>query len=335
MKGLKVRKEQTEKARSLLQDRGALVPGYPILTQGDFTIIPVDGTSDLSDIGTIVEMDFGKRPGQSYKDYMDIPESEKEKLPSSFDILGSIAIIESRDEYKEHVKEIGEALLKAQKNIKTVLVKSGIHGGEFRTQDLEFVAGVKTKETLYFENDVRLKLDVEKVYFSPRLSTERRRIADLVKPHERVLVMFSGCAPYPCVISRHSRAKEIVGVEKNPVGHHYGLENIRLNKLKNVTLHNADVRDIVPQLGKFDRILMPLPKDAGDFLDTALAAAGPGTTIHLYDFEEEKDIALGERKAMDACRKAGTDCRITRTVKCGQYGPGKFRLCVDFEVLSP
>jgi hypothetical protein len=34
------------------------------------------------------------------------------------------------------------------------------------------------------------------------LSTERKRISELVKPGEKVLVMFSGAAPYVCVIAK-------------------------------------------------------------------------------------------------------------------------------------
>jgi tRNA (guanine37-N1)-methyltransferase len=255
-------------------------------------------------------------------------------LRRAFDIIGTIAILEIPPEVEKNEKFVAETLLELQKNVKTVLKKGGIHGTEFRTQPLIHLAGVKTKETIHKEHGVMLKLDVEKVYFSPRLSAERERIAKLVKPQESVLVMFSGCAPYPCVIAKSTRAKDIIGVELNPSGHKYGLENLKLNRINNVTLINGDVKDIVPGLNrKFDRIVMPLPKSAEDFLDTAFRAAKSGTIIHFYAFEEEGKFDVAEKRVLSACQKNGLKCKLLRTVKCGQQAPRTFRICVDFKVV--
>ncbi|MBI5880936.1 class I SAM-dependent methyltransferase family protein [archaeon] len=255
-------------------------------------------------------------------------------LRRAFDTVGTIAIIEIPPEAEKNEKLIAETLLKLQKNVKTVLKKGGIHDTDFRTQQMVHLAGVKTKETIHKEHGVMLKLDVEKVYFSPRLSTERLRVASQVKPGESILVMFSGCAPYPCVIAKNAKPIEIVGVELNPIGHKYGLENLKLNKIGNVTLINGDVKDIVPKLNKkFDRIVMPLPKSAGDFLDSAFSAAKKGTIIHFYAFEEEGRFDVAERRILDACKKNNLKCKILKTVKCGQHAPRTFRICVDFKII--
>ncbi len=275
-----------------------------------------------------------RNTGETLRKALDnkLTEDEKEALKTAFDTLGNIAILEVDPELEKKEKLIAETLLKSHKNIKTVVKKVGTHSGEFRLQKVNVIAGENTKEALYKENGIMLKFDVEKVYFSPRLSTERKRIMGLVKKGEEVLVMFSGCAPYPCVISRNTMARRIVGVEINPDGHSYGLENIRLNKLKNIELFQGDVNKVVPDLGKFDRILMPLPKSAENFLDTAISAAKDKAIIHFYAFlnEEEFDKAKGWIK--EACKKAGKKCRILRTVRCGQHAPRVFRICVDFSV---
>jgi len=255
-------------------------------------------------------------------------------LRRAFDIVGSIAILEIPPELENKERLLAENVLKFQKNVKTVVKKAGIHETEFRTQPMQYLAGVDTKETVHKESGVLLKLDIEKVYFSPRLSAERERIAKQVRPGEYVLVMFSGCAPYPCVIAKNSQAKEILGIELNPVGHKYGLENIRLNKIKNVTLINDDVKSAVAKLGrKFDRIAMPLPKSAGDFLDSAFSSAKKGTIIHFYAFEEEGNFDVAKKRIMDACRKHNLKCEILKTVKCGQQSPSTFRICVDFRII--
>jgi tRNA (guanine37-N1)-methyltransferase len=263
-----------------------------------------------------------------------LTKKELDHLRRAFDIIGDIAILDVPPELVKKQKLIGDTLLMLQKNVNTVLKKAGIHATEFRTQPMAWLSGRKTKETIHKEYGIRLKLNVETVYFSPRLSTERKRIAQQVKKGERVLVMFSGCAPYPCVIAKNTKAKEIVGIEINPVGHDYGVENLKLNRITNVTLINADVKDAVPFIKtKFDRIVMPLPKSAGDFLGTALSTAKKGAIINFYAFEEQGKFKRAHELIKKACKKAKKKCQILRTVKCGQHSPGTYRICVDFKII--
>lgn len=263
-----------------------------------------------------------------------LTKKELERAITAFDIIGNIAVIEVPDELVKKEKIIAKTLLGLNKNIKTVLKKAAIHKGVFRTQKLKYLAGVRTKETIYKENNVRIKLNVEKVYFSPRLSTERKRMVQLIKLNEKILVMFSGCAPYPLVISKNTKAKEIFAIEINKTAHRYAEENIKLNKANNVKLFLGDVRKVMPKLSeKFDRILMPLPKTGKDFLETAFLGAKKGTTIHFYDFQKQDEFKLAVEKIKKACKKAKLKCRILRTVKCGQYSPYVFRICVDFRII--
>src|SRR3989338_3634501 len=180
--------------------------------------------------------------------------------PSSFDVVGDILIFsEFPKELVKKEKIIGSIILQNYHHIKTILKKTKKYSGRFRTPKLKVIAGENRKETICKENDVLLKLDVEKVYFSPRMSSERKRIADLTKPNESVLTMFSGSGIYPLVIAKNTKCKEVYGIEINPVAHKYALENIKKNKLENkIKLFVGDANRIVPRLNKkFDRILMP------------------------------------------------------------------------------
>jgi len=263
-----------------------------------------------------------------------LTERELSILPSSFDIVGDILIFADFPAglaKKERI--IGEAFLSVIKNVKVIAKKTGKYGGKYRTPKLKIIAGEKRKETVYKENNAILKLHVEKVYFSPRLGNERKRIAGLVQSNEKILVMFSGCAPYPCVIGKNAHAKEIIGVEMNPIAHAYAQENLALNKLKNVKLYCGDVRKIVPQIKqKFNRILMPLPKGAENFLDIALSKSKKGTIIHFYDFLNKKEFDKAKEKIRIACNKAKQKYDILTLVKCGAFSPGVFRICVDFKI---
>jgi len=175
-----------------------------------------------------------------------LSEKEMARLKTAFDVVGDIAILEIDRELRRREKLIASTLLKLHPHIKTVVRKAGGHAGALRLQKMKHLAGRKTSKTVHKENGVELKLDIEKVYFSARQGTERLRIARLVQPGEEVLVMFSGCAPYPCVIARNSPARKVYGIELNKTGHAYGRENIFLNRLSNVRLMQGDVRKVVP-----------------------------------------------------------------------------------------
>jgi len=288
-------------------------------------------------------------------------------LTSSFDTVGSIAIIEIVPELRHKEKLIGDSIIGMHKQITTVCRRDGNHSGVFRTQKLKIVAGKKTKETTHMESRCKLSLDVENCYFSVRSSSERLRIAKLIddkvkksNKKEDVLVMFSGIAPFVCVLAKNAKESinNIIGIELNPIAHKYAEKNILQNKLKNASAINGDVRKIVPTLKnkktslintlyikflalfnkgnniqKFDRIIMPLPRSAEEFLDTALIVAKKGTWIHLYGFLSEDEFDKYKQKIIDISSKMGHKVNIHGIVKCGQFSPRLYRICVDFKIL--
>lgn len=253
---------------------------------------------------------------------------KKKKNPSSYDIVGDLIII--NDIVK---KRDAEKLLKQHKQVNVVLSKTRKYSGKYRLPKLKIICGERRKETTHKENNVRLELHPEKVYFSSRLATERKRIYLQVKNKENVLVMFSGCGVYPIVISKNTKAKQIYGVEINPNAHKYALENLKLNKVENVKLFLGDVRKIVPKINKkFDRVLMPLPKGAENYLDIALKAVKKKGIIHFYDFLHEDEFDKAVSKIDKACKKLRKKYKILNIVKCGQFSPRTYRVCVDFMV---
>ena len=337
MYAIKVDLKKAEEAKKYLISENNLSKNYKILKKGQFVYFPIDSKSKISKKYSVVKADLPKRNKEEKnlrnKIVDKLTKKEQQKLKTAFDQVGTIAILEIDEGLRKKEKIIAEALLNINSQIKTVLRKADWHSGVFRTQKMKYLAGEKTKETEYKEHGVKLCLDVEKVYFSPRLSTERKRIYKQIKRGEEILVMFSGCAPYPCVFSKNSHASIIYGVEINPVGHEYGLKNVKLNKLDNINLFLGDVRKVVPKFKKkFDRILMPLPKSAEDFLDIALGVVKDNGIIHFYDFLHEDEFDKAKEKIRKACKKDGKKCKILRLVKCGQHSPRTYRLCVDFKV---
>ena len=252
-------------------------------------------------------------------------------VPRSFDVVGDLLIFSGFPEgLEKKEKIIGEILLKNFKNINVVLKKSKKFSGKYRLPKYKILAGARRKKTIHKESGCQFKLHIEKTYFSSRLSTERLRIASQVKTGEQILVMFSGCAPYPIVISKNSNPKIIYGIEMNPDAHKYALENLRLNKINNVKLYCGDVKKILPKLKKkFDRIVMPLPKTGEEFLPLALKYIKKSGTIHYYTFSHEDEINKVKKIIKNICKESKKKCTMKKIVKCGQYSPRVYRICID------
>jgi tRNA (guanine37-N1)-methyltransferase len=246
---------------------------------------------------------------------------EMQHLKTSFDIIGDIAIIEIPKELKKREKLIGQTLLKILKNVKTVAAEAGEYTGKYRIQKLRIIAGEKRFETVHKESDVLFKLDISKCYFSPRLGTERLRIAKQVKKEEKILVAGSGIAPYPIILAKHSPAKEITAVEANPTAHKYAQQNIKLNKVS-IKLIKGDIRKV--KLGKFDRIISAIPHEGVKLAPVLEKFAKKGAILHIYDFAYEEKLLEPAKKLKKA--------KILRIVKTQQVGVRRYRICIDAKV---
>lgn len=255
-------------------------------------------------------------------------------IPKSQETIGSILILEIPAELEKKQRVIAEGYLKINKSIQTVVKKDEIHTGQFRTRTVQVLAGKNQKEAVHLENGVKVKLHLDTVYFSARSGHERLRIARLVKRGERVLVMFSGAAPFPLTIAKNSEAREIYGIEMNPQAHIYAVGNVEENRFQDrIMLREGDVRLIVPTIkGTFERIVMPLPKTSEEFLPLALTKAKTGSMIHLYAFLAGDEVMRYKKKVKELCGKRTV--KIIRVVKCGQFSPRVFRMCFDIKVLD-
>ncbi len=260
-----------------------------------------------------------------------ISEEELSMVRRSFEVIGDIVIVDIPDEIYHLKDEIVKAILEKHRHVKTILRKVGEVSGDYRVANYEVIYGRET-ETIAKEHGCKFLLDPTKVYYSVKLSGERERIFKLVKPGERVLVMFAGVGPFAITVAKNAQPKEVVGVELNPEAVRYFRENVRLNKLENVKVYEGDVREVVPRLeGKFDRILMPSPNNAQEFADVAAIKAKPGTTIHYYTFagvEEEKELPGRVEELFSPYLKG----KATFVRRCGNFAPYVHRYVVDLVV---
>ncbi len=259
-----------------------------------------------------------------------IPPAGLIKLTRSYDIIGDIAVTIIPSSLEHFETEIAQAILSIHKNVKVVLKRAGTYSGEHRTIPLAFIAGEKRTETLCKEFGIKLLLDLEKVYFSVRSGTERKRIADLVRSDETILVMFSGIAPYPLMISKYSKASSITGVEVNKTAHDYGVKNLQLNKAKNITLIHDDVVMVVGKSSeRYDRIIMPFPYRSTTYLECAIGALAAHGTLHFYDFKCSCNFEQAANLVSHQAKLLGRRVLSSKIVVCGHVSPQSYRVCVD------
>lgn len=254
----------------------------------------------------------------------------------SFDALGNIAVVKFPEKTKSsYKKKIAEKILRENSGIRTILEKKEKIKGRLRKLSTNFIAGENTKEVLYKENNCVFRFNVDKTYFSPRLSNERKEIASKIKKNETVLVMFAGVAPFSIVIAKDSKAKKVFSNEINREANKYAEMNIKMNKLKDkVELFNGDIKKVAPKLNqKFDVIVMPRPQLKDSFLKEAFVLSKKGTRIYYYDFCKIEDINMIVEKIKDEAAKAKKKIKILNIKKAGEIAPYKTRLRVDFKIL--
>jgi tRNA (guanine37-N1)-methyltransferase len=258
----------------------------------------------------------------------------------SFNILGNVAVVNfSRGTANlSEKKKFAAEILKKNKFIETVLEKSGNFHGRLRKMQTKFLAGKKNKEVLYRENNCSFRFNIDTTYFSPRLSNERREIAELVKKGSEVLVMFAGVGPFSIVIARNSKPRMVYSNEINREANKYAEMNAEINGVKNkIEFVNGDIKKVALKLKKekkkFDFIIMPRPNLKGSFLEQAFMLSKKGTKIYYYDFCKVEETDLIVNKIKKEAQKFKKKVKILKVKSAGETAPYKIRVRVDFEVL--
>ncbi len=264
------------------------------------------------------------------------------KVSSSFDIVGDIAITKLPEGSSPEVaRKVAEAILKTNTNIKTVMAQTSNVEGDYRLRKLIRIGGEPKTRTVHKEHGCAFAVDVETCYFSPRLAGERLRISKLVRQNEVVLNMFAGVGCFSILIAKAVPTGRIYSIDLNPEAFAYMQENVRLNRVfSRVIPQLGDAKDIIKtQLcGVTDRVLMPLPEKALEYLPSAVVALKPsGGWIHVHLFQRAPGAGAAGEKA-----KATIARRLTRLGVVFEFGvvrevrsvgPCLFQIVADVHVL--
>ena len=259
---------------------------------------------------------------------------------NSYDIIGDIAIIRLTENSRKYSPMIAEAIMKVHRNVKTVLAQTSPVQGDFRLRKLEYVAGEKKTTTIHRESGCLFAVDLGKCYFSPRLFYERMRIAKLVENGETIINMFAGVGCFSIVIAKHSNAEKIYSIDINPTAIQFMKENVRLNRVYGRVIPiEGDAKDVICEKLKnvANRVLMPLPEKAFEYLPYAVSALKNGEGwIHYYDFEHagrnENAVEKVKAKVAGKLEKLGVDFEIPFSRVVRATGPNRYQIVLDVSV---
>jgi tRNA (guanine37-N1)-methyltransferase len=266
---------------------------------------------------------------------------ELNQIYSSFDIIGDIAIIKMQHDNTVNAETVANHIMSVHRKVKTVFAQTGPILGDFRVRELRFLAGEEKTNTEHRESGCVFAVDVEKCYFSPRLSHERSRVAKMVEPGETIVNMFAGVGCFSIVIAKTINQTKVFSIDANPTAVKYMKENIRLNRVygKIIPLL-GDSKDIINvQLrGKADRVLMPLPEKALEYLPHAVSALKkPGGWIHCYDFQHatksENPTEKTKLKVAEKLHSLGIDYIFAFSRVVRSTGPNWYQTSLDIHII--
>lgn len=253
----------------------------------------------------------------------------------AYEVIGDVALLEDPDLDKQTASKIAEALLRTQSNIKTVLKPLTPVIGEFRVREFEVVAGEPRTETIHREYGCRYKVDLARAYFTPRLSTERSRVLSWIKEGDIVVDMFAGVGPYSILIAKSKKPSKVLAIDKNPDAVRHLRENIDINSVKNIEAIEGDAREEAKKFaGIADHVIMNLPHNAFEFLDSAVFLTKPGGIIHYYGITPEKDLFESSIELIkEAAEKAGRNIEILEKRVVRSYAPHQYNICIEARII--
>ncbi len=252
--------------------------------------------------------------------------------------IGDIAIIKPPFNYQDEneLKKLANKTLEKNKYIKSVWLASSPVEGEFKIREYKYLAGEYRSETIYKEHGCSFKVDIRKVFITPRLSYEHLRIASLVKSGEIITNMFAGAGLFSIIIAKKSKPKLVHSIDINPDAYKYMVDNIEINKVNDVVIpYLGDSKKVIEEklVNSSDRVLMPLPEKALEYIKYAILAINKKGFIHVYlhvnSKKDEDYLSLAESMVKEELNKYNITYKFINSKEVRPVGPRLYQVVVD------
>ena len=262
------------------------------------------------------------------------------KIWSRIEIIGDIAVMRKPPDIDlEDMKAIGEEILKEIPYVKSVWCAVSEVKGTYRLRNYVHLAGENRSETVYVEHGCKFKLDITKVYISPALNYEHKRIAEMVKPGETIVNMFAGIGIFSIVIARKVSPVKVYSIDVNPYAYRYMVENVRINKVENYVIPLlGDAAEVIVEklISVADRVLMPLPELAISYLKYAVLSLRSKGFLHTYLFvkanNRKESLKKAEKMYSQELIKYVRNYKLLFYRVVRSVGPRKYQVVLDYYV---
>jgi tRNA wybutosine-synthesizing protein 2 len=269
---------------------------------------------------------------------LELSKKEQSLLPSSYQKIGDIVIINTKKPLWKHDKKIGRIILENIPNTRTVCRRTDYITGKFREPNIKIIAGHKNTETIHKEHGIKYKLDAAKVMFSKGNLNERKRVIEQVSEGETIVDMFAGIGYFSLGLAKFSEAKKIYAIEFNPNSYHYLWHNIKLNRVRDRIIPIfGDCREECESLSKSgriaDRILMGLLPSPKEYLDSAMKIIKSEGIIHYHSTlgkEEGYEKLMMEINYVSL--KYGLQAKLINSKEVKSYAPNVNHVVLDVKI---
>ncbi len=320
---LAVPKNRAEHVRRELLKMNLLLKNVKVERDSRYVYFPVRERVDFDNC-LLIEKEMKEMEMESFRSILAKKGIEIESL--SIDFIGDIAVIRADE---EKAMEVADAIMKTNKKVKAVFLDRGVKE-DYRVRELEHLMGEKKTATIHVEYGVRIKVDVAKAYFSPRLSAERMRVAKQVEEGSIVIDMFAGVAPFSLIIAKYAKPRKIYAIDKNPHAVKYARENVKMNKMDEIIeVIEGDASEILPSLPQAKHIIMNLPHKSFYFLPVAMKK---GEIIHYYEIMERGKINERIEEVKKVGKELGYGIEVKNVRVVGSYSPAKQRIGMEIYV---
>lgn len=318
-----------EEAISALKNLGLLLPNSPAKSDRMRRVVRVP----VLDGSSLVAVELLEKYGISSRPCVDVfkvrarrvrfvdllhgvlPGDVLRRVPKSYQLVGSVAIIHLPEDLLDYGSTIGEAIARVSAGVRAVYSSTSTEG-EFRVRKLEKIWGEDVTETVHTEYGIRICVDVRKVYFNPTLSYEHWRVSEEVKDDERVLDLFSGVGPYSLHIAS-KRVTTCFAVDSNPWAVVYLVKSMGLNKLRGrIVPVLSRVEEFLELAGEniFSRVIIDLPHKSLEYLRKVVGVLSCGGVAHVYAVSGERPPLFDPPKNTD----------VVETRRVLEYAPRKY-----------
>jgi len=262
-----------------------------------------------------------------------ISSEELSLLPSSYQKIGNIVILNLKEELWKHDKKIGSIILKKIPNTKTVCKRTDFITTQYRQPAVKVIAGKKKTKTVHKEYGILYKLNVKKIMFAKGNLNERIRVSKLVKKDEVVVDMFAGIGYFSLGIAKTSKPKKVYAIEINPITYNYLKQNIGLNDVEDKIIPIfGDCIVELPKLGRIaDRVIMGLLPSCKEYLVDAMKVIKPNGIIHYHGTAKDWKELFDDVKT--AAEIEGVKVELIEKIRVKSYAPKIYHWVLDCRIL--